>query len=77
LDRINQIIAEILDVPAESIDLNSGPHNLIQWDSATHLGIVLSLQTEYGVTLSIDEIAGVMSVAAIKECLARKGVILQ
>lgn len=74
MDRINQIIAEILDLPAESIDLNSGPHNLVQWDSATHLGIILCLQTEYGVSLSMDEITGAMSVAAIKECLKRKGV---
>jgi acyl carrier protein len=77
LNRITQIISDILDVPPESINLDSGPHNVVQWDSATHIDIILCLEAEYAVTFSMDEIVEVMSVAAIKDCLERKGVDLK
>jgi len=74
LSRVNEIIAEILDVPPGSIDPDSGPRNFVQWDSAAQIDIVLSLEAEYGVSFSAREMVEALSVAAIKECLRRKGV---
>jgi acyl carrier protein len=71
---LREIIADVLGVPADSINRNSGPRDFAQWDSAAHIDIVLSVEGEYGVEFSPQEMVEVLSVAAIEECLQRKGV---
>jgi acyl carrier protein len=77
LSRVTEIIAEVLNVPPESIDLNSGPRDFAHWDSAAHIDIVLSLEAEYGVSFSPEEIVDVLSAAALEGCLQEKGVHLK
>jgi acyl carrier protein len=77
LTRVTEIIAEILNVPAASIGPNSGPRDFIQWDSAAQIDIVLSLEAEFGVSYSPEEIVEALSVAAIEGCLKEKGVHLK
>jgi acyl carrier protein len=77
LSRVTEIVAEILDVPPGSIDRNSGPRDFEHWDSAAHIDIVLSLEIEYGVFFSPEEIVEVLSIAALEGCLREKGVHLK
>jgi acyl carrier protein len=77
LSRVIEIVAEILDVPPDSIQRNSGPRDFEHWDSAAHIDIVLSLETEYGVSFSPEETAVALSVAALEGCLQQKGVHLK
>ena len=74
MSRLHEISADVLGVPAESIHQNSGPRDFAQWDSAAHIDIVLSIEGEYRVEFLPQEMVEVLSVAAIEECLRRKGV---
>ena len=44
------------------------------WDSLKQMDLVLSLEREYGITLEIADISGMVSVAAIESVLRAKGV---
>ena len=74
LSRLHEIVADVLGVPPASIDRTSGPRDFLQWDSAAHIDIILSLEAEYGVAFSADEMVGALSVATMEEFLWHKGV---
>jgi acyl carrier protein len=72
VSRVTEIIADVLNVPVESIGVNSGPRDFAQWDSAAHIDIVLSLEAEYGVSFSAEEMVEMLSAAALEQCLQEK-----
>lgn len=55
---------------ADDADILSVPG----WDSLTHMDMVLTLEREYGLQFTGDEIAELRSVAAIRSHLRDKGV---
>jgi acyl carrier protein len=77
LSRLHEIVADVLGVPPASIDRTSGPREFPQWDSAAHIDIILSLETEYGVAFSAHEMLEAVSVATLEELLVHKGVCLK
>jgi acyl carrier protein len=74
LTNLREIIADTLAVPPAEINEVSGPANILQWDSVAHLDIVLSLEAEYGISFSPEEMLDAISVGAIEDILRRKGV---
>jgi acyl carrier protein len=74
LTNLREIIAGILAVSPAEINALSGPANILHWDSVAHLDIVLSLEAEYGVSFSPEEMLEGISVAAMEDILRRKGV---
>ena len=77
MSRLHEIVADVLGVPPASIDRTSGPRDFPQWDSAAHIDIVLSLETEYGVAFSAHEMVEAVSVANLEEFLRHKGAYLK
>ncbi len=67
------IVADVLGVSPESVGATSGPRDFAQWDSAAHIDIVLSIEAEYGVSFTPEEMVELLSVAAIEDALRRKG----
>jgi acyl carrier protein len=72
--RLNRVIAETFRVSPESITPEAGPHSITAWDSAGHMNLILALQKEFGVEFGDDEVVELVSVEAIAEALAGKGV---
>lgn len=72
--RVEEIVAKALGVAAAEIREDSGPDTLPSWDSASHIDIVLSIETEFGVAFSADEMLNLLSIESIKRALAAKGV---
>jgi acyl carrier protein len=48
--------------------------NVGSWDSLKQMDLVISLERQYGVTLQVEDIIQLVSVAKIAEVLKRKGV---
>ena len=59
----------VLGVDAGSIKDTDSPKSLPQWDSVTHLQLLLALEAEFGVQFSPDEMAQLSSVGLIKRRL--------
>jgi acyl carrier protein len=70
--QIQQVIADIFGLAPESVDANTSPETVDDWDSISHLNLVLSLEDAFQVTFSPDEIAKLVSVGAILEQIAQK-----
>jgi acyl carrier protein len=65
-ERVYDIVASILRVPRESLDGESSPDTIPQWDSLRHLQIVLGLEEALGVQLTVEEIEAMRSVRVIE-----------
>ena len=61
MDKINEIIIETLKVSKEQTDLNLGMDDVANWDSLTHMNLIVSIEDEFGIEISGDDIAEMIS----------------
>ena len=54
--RLNNIMAKVFNVPVDAIKSDSTPYTIVNWDSLTHVDLVLALQKEFEIRFSDDEI---------------------
>lgn len=54
-------VAGILEVPAESLSLESAYESVPEWDSVMQLRLVMELTAEYGIDIPVDEMADIKS----------------
>lgn len=47
--KVLSIIAQVLGVPAEEVDLDLGIGDLPEWDSLRHVVIIDTLEKEFGI----------------------------
>jgi acyl carrier protein len=50
------------------------PEDVPNWDSLNHLNVVVALEERFGVVLSTDEMASMLSVGALVDLLRVHGV---
>lgn len=73
-DRIKRIISKVFDVPEDRIGDDSSPDSIPKWDSLGHLNLVLSLESEFGISLLPEEAMEMLSVKLIRLILEERGV---
>jgi acyl carrier protein len=73
-DRVKTILSRVLGVAKDSLDGNSSPDTIETWDSSTHLTLVMSLEEEFGVQFTEEQIVQMMNLALIIETLKETGV---
>jgi len=71
-DRVVKIISKVLNVPVEELNDASSPDTTRNWDSLKHMTLVLTLEEEFGVTFSDDEIVQMLNVERIVEAVEKK-----
>ena len=69
-----KILAGVFHVPEGSIDEQTEMKNIDTWDSLTHMELILTLENEFGVTFTGEEIMIMTSFASILATLSAKGV---
>lgn len=74
LEQIKAIFVSELNIPLEeySEDLKYG--EVPEWDSASHMVVVLALEDHFGVSFDPDEVASLSSISAIASALRSKGI---
>ncbi len=67
------LVAVVLEVPPQSLTLESGPATVSKWDSLAHVTIVSAMEQTYGVELSMPEILAIRTIADLALALERHG----
>ena len=70
---LRSLVAAVLDVPAASVDADTGPASEGNWTSLRHLQIVTAVQREYGVSLTPRQIRSVRCVGDLQDIIAGAG----
>ena len=64
-------VAGILDVPVESISLDTAYESIPEWDSVMQLRLTLEIGTEYDVEIPVDEIAEIKTLDAFYKYISK------
>lgn len=70
---VAEIIADIFQYEGP-LAPETGPDQIERWDSLQHIALVRTLETTYGIQLSLDEMMEMRSVGDIERVLERHGV---
>jgi acyl carrier protein len=65
LQAVRELMANILGVSSERIAANTVQADIPEWDSVSHLNLMLSLEDAFGIRLGIEHIARLRSVGEI------------
>ena len=71
-NKLKQVVSDILEVDIDDINENSSPDNIEQWDSLSHIKLVMAIEAECNVKLTPDDMMDMLSVKLIKMILAEK-----
>lgn len=71
-DRVRAIAADVLEVPASKISVESSPETIDTWDSVHHLNLVLALEQEFNLQFEPEEIDQMKDIQHILEILGSK-----
>ena len=64
-DRIKTIMADVLEVEVAEIDDDFNPDSTDNWDSLRNLHLITALEEEFGITLTMSEIQGMVNFSEI------------
>ena len=67
--RVFELVSQIMDIPEENVTSESSNLNLTGWDSLNHLSLVITIQEEFNVEFSDEQIIGMTNVAFIISAL--------
>jgi acyl carrier protein len=65
-DALHEVMAAVLQVPAESIGPRTDMDTVPSWDSLRHLTLVLALEEEFGVHIPDEDAGSITSYPLIK-----------
>jgi acyl carrier protein len=64
-ETIRDLMADLFGVPADRITTESSQDDIPEWDSISHLNLMLALEDAFGVSLDVEDIRRLRSVNAI------------
>ena len=67
--RIFELVSQIMDIPQENVTIESSNLNVAGWDSLNHLTLVITIEEEFNVEFSDEQIIGMTNVAFIISAL--------
>ena len=69
-EKINEVMAQVLAIPVESINADTSPKNVVQWDSLKHMQLIFALEEEFGITFADDTVPNLISHDALRTAIA-------
>ena len=72
-EKVELLVAEVLQIPAASITDDLAMKDLDAWDSLKHMELIVSLEETFGLQLTFDDIVAMQSIQEIKRVLSERG----
>lgn len=70
MEKINEIIATVFKIDPKQVEKNLGMGDVGNWDSITHMDLIVSIEEEFKIELSGDDIADMTTFDAIRQIVA-------
>lgn len=72
--RVLSVVASVVGVAVEQLDSESSHENVPNWDSVNVLNLMIALEAEFGVPITIDDASKLIAVKSVCDLLQAKGV---
>ena len=69
MDDLLNLVGDIIEVDPSRIDRRLDRDGVPGWDSLAHLRIITAFEAQYGVRLSMEQIAGIRTVEELSRTL--------
>ena len=66
-EKLFEILSAVLEIPQDDISSDLTAENVESWDSLKHLNIVLTVEQEFGVAFTDEDILNMLSVQGIMD----------
>jgi len=60
-NRIKKVMVDVFNIDIESINNNSSPDNIENWDSLKHMNLIVALEEEFGVEFDDNDIENLLN----------------
>ena len=71
-EKVFEIVAQVMNVPIESVNEDSSPDTIKEWDSLKHMNLILTLEEDFCVQFNDEEIVEMLNVSLIIDILTHK-----
>lgn len=71
-ERLEKIFREIFDDPELKISLETTAEDIEEWDSLTHMQLILKIENEFNIKFTISEIKQASNVGEFIEIIKEK-----
>lgn len=71
---LRSLIASLMELDEAEVGEDTGRETVAQWDSLRELMLASALESEYGITLTLDEFQMLHSVRTVMQVLERRGI---
>ena len=66
MEKVNEIIVKIFKIAPEEAEKNLGMKDVDRWDSLTHMDLIVTIEDEFKIQLSGDDIAEMITFDIIR-----------
>lgn len=73
--RLNKIFREVFDDDSIEIKEDMTAEDIDEWDSLSHITLVLSVEKEFGIRLNAAEVGGLANVGQMIDLLVQRATI--
>lgn len=68
-DKIKLIIAQVLNIPVESIQDDASTKTIENWDSLNHMNIIFAIEDEFSINFADEDIMELTSIPKLLSAL--------
>ena len=72
MQKLDKILCDILGIKEEELDDSLKKENVKKWDSLTHMDLISTIEEEFSIQLSMDEIMNMTDIKTIREIVTKK-----
>lgn len=72
--KIMTILAEVLEISPDRINLSTEQNQLEEWDSLAHLKLIMRLEQELNISISMEEVSELTSIDKIYSIISTKNI---
>ena len=70
--KVKNIFSKLFGVPVQALSAETSKDSLAKWDSLQHMNLIMSIEDEFGVSLSEDDIGNMVSLGSVLSIVAGK-----
>lgn len=71
-NRIKKVMSNVFNINQNTINIESSPDNIENWDSLKHMNLIFALEEEFNIEFDDEEILDSLSFALILDIVTNK-----
>lgn len=71
-DKVKKIIASVFNLEVDSINDDASPDNILNWDSLNHMNLIVSLEEEFKIRFTDEDISEMLNLELILYTIQQK-----